>query len=429
MKAVFLPPRDSYLGNLVWKKEDFDDKQLAIEESLQKLRKIGYWASVFPEGDGIAFKFEDELTERNNEEMFNDFKSCFEWIIINKAESKNSNTELAKLEDSRKIQCIIIVPLLKVYIQNSLTAGPYKFFCRREFDPDPSERLVDFESEYLQFETELVYKDLLRVNETFSHNDYVLNKCLSLAEHALDLVRYVHSSFRIRDFTPDPAGQLDDGFFAVDIIPLGKTHINPIQLRGISRPLSIRNNWLGPQIDRLYAEGMDYLTAVYNGDIENEMSTSIVSALRSCRQSFYSLGYESQFLNLVFTLDGLTEPDGNGWKQRTYIAALLSKGDLSRFEKILIRYDELYFEVRNKIVHQGLDFYQLNEDPNVACEEMYGYIKEIIKLTSRELFSNLQDMKAYAIGLLQTQQYKEKYTAIINSVSSSRGKSPNIPSW
>lgn len=429
MKAKFLAPRDNYSGNLLWNKEKFQDSSKEISASLVKLRKIGYWASAFPEGDGVTFNIENKKIIRSNDEMLSDFQACFHWVDISEGKSKDSNTELAELEMDRELSCIVIIPLDKIFIQKTLEIGPYSFFCRKEFAPEPYERLTEYENEYLQFETNLKYKDLLRLNKTIDHNDYVINKCLSLAEYALDLVRYVHSSFSRKEFTPNPAGQMNDGFFEVEIIPIEKTHIKPLELAGISRPISVSNNWLGPQVDDLFAPGVEYLTSIYSGDIDNQMASSVKAAVRLCRQSFYSLGSESQFLNLVFALDGLTEPKCMGWQQRTYIAALLCGGCSDKFEKVLLRYNELYVEVRNKLVHKGLDFYQLTESPEQACDAMYEYIKDVIKLVSNECFINVKEMRAYAKKLLKTQDFKDKYTAAINSISLPEGQSHKMPSW
>jgi hypothetical protein len=340
VKAKFLPPRDNYSGNLLWNKSKFSDVSSKIESSLGKLREIGYWASAFPEGDGVTFNVTDETATKSNDEMFNDFRSAFDWVDIETAKSKDSNSELAELEDEDEtLECIVIVPLDKIYIQKTLVLGNYTFVCRKEFDEECSERLADFEGEYLQFEVSLNYRDLLRLNESINHNDYVINKCLSLAEHAMDIVRFAHSSFLTREFTPNPAGQMGDGFYSVNIIPLGKTHLKPLELHCISKPISVSNNWLGPQVDDFFEPGIDYLSFIYSNNIDNEMAKAVISALRSCRQSFYSIGDESQFLNLVFVLDGLTDPEWSGWKHRTYIAALLSNNNALLFAKKLEEYD------------------------------------------------------------------------------------------
>ena len=430
MKARFLPPRENYSGNLLWNKSIFRDSKSKIEISLDKLREIGYWASAFPEGDGVTFNVTDKTSKKSNDEMFDDFRSAFDWVDIEKAKSKDSNTELAELEgEDETLECIVIVPLDKIYIQKTLVLGKYTFVCRKQFDEEPYERLADFEEEYLQFEVSLNYRDLLRLNKSINHNDHVINKCLSLAEHAMDIVRFAQSSFVTREFTPNPAGQMDNGFYSVNIIPLGKTHLKPLELQGISKPISVSNNWLGPQVDDFCEPGIDYLAFIYSNNIDNEMAKAVISALRSCRQSFYSIGDESQFLNLVFVLDGLTDPEWSGWKHRTYIAALVSNGNASLFGRKLEEYDRLYTDVRNKLVHEGKDFYELNEQSNSASQTIYEYIKDVVKLIAKVPLNTTEEMKSHAIALLQTQSFKDEYESIINRVSASRGKQPHVPKW
>ena len=414
MRATFLAPRNNIAGNLLWNKDQFQNRLEDISLSLASLREIGYFASPFPEGDGITFNFKNKEIIKSTDQMLSDFKKSFHWVHISEGESKDSNTELAKLEPDTKINCIVIIPLNRIFIQETLKLHPYTFFCRKEFDLNPEERSSDYEVEYLQFETKLKYKDLLLLNKTLDKNNTVINQCLSLAEYAMDLVRYVHSSFSRKEFTPNPAGQMSNGFYEVEIIPKEQTHIKPIKLAGISQPMSISNNWLGPQVDHLDAIGIEYLTSIYSGKIQSEMALSAKLALRLCRQSFYSLGSESQFLNLVFALDGLTKPKGKGLKQRLYIAALICGKCPEKFVKILLRYNELY-DIRNKLVHKGLDFYQLDENPEKACDDMYKYIKDVIELISTMQFTSSIEMKDYAKNLLNTPALKEKCTLAIKS--------------
>jgi hypothetical protein len=360
--ARLLYPKKNINGNLLWNKANFLDKTSEILISLDKIKLLGYLASLFPEGDGITFSVNEGVT-KSNVDLINDFKSSFDWISIDASVYGDPNVVLAKLEsDDTVLKCIVIVPLDKIYIQETIDIGIYKFVCRIGFDEEPDKRLTQFTNEYLQFETELNYKDLLKLNKTIEHNDIVINKCLSIAKHALDFVRLCHSSFTRKHFTPNPAGQMNNGFYSVEITPLGETFLKPFELSGISRPLSVGNNWLGPQVDNLNHPAIRYLTHIYSTKLVIEMASAVKIALRSCRQSFYSLGAESQLLNLIFTLDGLAEPDSKwkGWQHRTYKAALLSNASHYKFQRILESYDKIYTEVRNKLVHEGKDFYQLS---------------------------------------------------------------------
>ncbi len=124
-------------------------------------------------------------------------------------------------------------------------------------------------------------------------------------------------------------------------------------------------------------------------------------------------------MNLVFALDGLVNPgDWKGRQHRKYISALLSGGDAGKFETVLDRYDHLYTEVRNKLVHEGKDFYQLPDNPDDACETIYQYIKDIIVLIEEKDFAAIANLKAYAQLLLQSQPFIE----VINRMSTERGK-------
>lgn len=432
MKARLLPPRDNHNGNLVWRRDAFLDKNSQISQSLDEIRTLGYWASPFPEGDGVVFRLLSDTIIKSNDDILDDFRRCFDWINIEKAQTLGSNFEIADLEtENRTLSCAVIIPLEKIFIQDTLTLGKYTYFCRREFDQEPHERLSDLETEYVQFNCDISYRDLLRLNHTIDHNDHVINKCLSLGEHALDLVRYSHSSFKNRAFTPNPAGQREDGFYDVEIIPLEKTHLKPLRLSGISKPVSASNNWLGPQVDHLFYPGIEYLACIYSEEITDEISASVISSLRSCRQSFYSVGSESQFLNLVFTLDGLANPEKKwvSWKHRSYVAALLCEESPNKFHSILEEYDRLYIDVRNKLVHEGKDFYQITEDPDEASETIFCYIKTLIQLIANKGISSKSELKQFATTLLREQIYKEKYYEVILRVSTIRGNPPEYPIW
>jgi hypothetical protein len=43
---------------------------------IEAFRQRGYWASCFPEGDGITWK---PLREQNNEQCMTDIRECFGW--------------------------------------------------------------------------------------------------------------------------------------------------------------------------------------------------------------------------------------------------------------------------------------------------------------------------------------------------------------
>lgn len=52
------------------------DAQCGDGESIQRFREMGYWASCFPEGDGITWK---PLNGQDDEQCMADIKDAFGW--------------------------------------------------------------------------------------------------------------------------------------------------------------------------------------------------------------------------------------------------------------------------------------------------------------------------------------------------------------
>ena len=65
-----------------------EGSQMGGSESLTKFRGRGYWASCFPEGDGICLQWwGDNIpspTDKTAEEVIRDIEECFGWTITNK---------------------------------------------------------------------------------------------------------------------------------------------------------------------------------------------------------------------------------------------------------------------------------------------------------------------------------------------------------
>ena len=54
------------------------------DDPLGKFRAMGYWASCFPEGDGLCFDAPEGVTF---EQMIADVRTCFPWrIVVKRAE-------------------------------------------------------------------------------------------------------------------------------------------------------------------------------------------------------------------------------------------------------------------------------------------------------------------------------------------------------
>jgi len=70
--ARFIFPHGNHLGNLVWTKNE-KPSQVTINKALAFFGSRNYFASAFPEGDGICF----EHSYKKNIDFFRDFTDAF----------------------------------------------------------------------------------------------------------------------------------------------------------------------------------------------------------------------------------------------------------------------------------------------------------------------------------------------------------------
>lgn len=80
VSAVLLPPHHEYKGNLLWDASEVIGRESEIGDSINQLRGLGYWASAFPEGDGVTFT--EDSGRKDADELAQDVKSSFEWLNI-----------------------------------------------------------------------------------------------------------------------------------------------------------------------------------------------------------------------------------------------------------------------------------------------------------------------------------------------------------
>lgn len=422
--ARVLPPYGTHPGNVIWKRGDLAGHESQLEDSLEILRERGYTAGAFPEGDGLTFQRGANAAT----DLLEDIQACFPWLDLTLANTKDWALEAAGLEDARTHRCTVMVPLTKILLENSFDLGAFRFVCPRDLDPEPSERLANFRDAYVQFEADFEYRDLLRASATIPFSDALIQQCLTLAEHGLDLIRFEHGSFERPEYTPNPAGLRDDGFYGVEILPNGRLPLKEMSLEGIVAPLTTSNNHLGPDLTYPPSDEVIRLATLLEGR-NDELADAVRRTLRACRQSFYSLGDESRFLNLVFALDGLVGLQKNwvGWAQRTYVTAVVSYGHAGHFERTLVQYENLYSKVRNSLVHGGRDFYQLGEDPRKACEFLYDGIKRAINLITEHALTTRAHLQEMALTWLRTPAISDIYTKVINRHP--QGGPQKIPDW
>lgn len=82
MKVVLIPETEQVNGNILWtgrwpmKAGTFPDDHPVKRGTITDFRNRGYWASSFPEGDGITFKCEEN---QSMEIVTHDIQECFGW--------------------------------------------------------------------------------------------------------------------------------------------------------------------------------------------------------------------------------------------------------------------------------------------------------------------------------------------------------------
>lgn len=429
MQASLLPPKANYHGNLLWNTGEHAERATEIENACRQLTALGYWASAFPEGDGVVFSVPDGTSEAD---MLMHFRAAFPWLDISFKTRSNTNAELAELDGDRMIPCTFAVPLDKIFFEEPFSIADYRFFPHISGDEAADEERVDeFDQEYVEFELAVSNRELLQTTESIDAGNRLINRVLNHAEKALDVIRTTCSRFHRIEYTPNPAGQCADGVYRIHVEPRGTTYFKPQILSGISRPISANNNWLGPEVDVPFSPELPVLVDMLAGTIAGPLIDASFTAIRACRYAFYAIAPEAQFLSLVFALDGLVSPDPKwtGWKHRTFVAAAISRCNAGRFKARLTDYDALYAEVRNPLVHHAKHFEDLPSSPEASSQTIYEYIKDVVDFIGMESFTDRPAFNAKIIAFLQDDAIKAQYTGVINTVSAARGKNPEIPKW
>ncbi|MCV2362823.1 hypothetical protein LNV23_05085 [Paucibacter sp. DJ1R-11] len=111
MKARLLPPRGDFTGNLLWHVAQLAGKEALLEASLLSIRAAGYWASPYPEGDGVTF--DKKPRTQSDEQTLADFQSAFPWLTISLGATGSANAELEELESevdaTRSMPCTVML--------------------------------------------------------------------------------------------------------------------------------------------------------------------------------------------------------------------------------------------------------------------------------------------------------------------------------
>ena len=163
VKIQFLHPHDNYMGNIIWATPIIESEFNDLENSLIKIRKLGYFASAFPEGDGITFSHENY----DKDKAIIDFQECFPWMeftfrkieepidyepIIEEVIHSKKDEGLYNLIDDFygeliKGKKLAVLPISRLIIHNKLDLYPFIIYpeCSvniKSLRPVPNKTLV-----------------------------------------------------------------------------------------------------------------------------------------------------------------------------------------------------------------------------------------------------------------------------------------------
>ena len=82
--ATIYFPYNQYLGNFIWREDEKPLKE-QVNQSLYLLKRKGYWASNYPEGDGLCF----ENKNKSNIDILIDFTEVFSVLEVKLPDLKN----------------------------------------------------------------------------------------------------------------------------------------------------------------------------------------------------------------------------------------------------------------------------------------------------------------------------------------------------
>ena len=415
MRALFQAPnviRNKVLtmGNLIWSVPYiYPEKEL--KKGIDKLKKKGYYCSLFPEGDGIAFM--SEAGSINN--YYDDFCLAFPWMQI-------VNFEIGQDLDPMEINKypLVVMPLWRVLdLHTSIHSGKFSIFPAgeifpqimnikrldgKDFDDGSLPRtLRDVVTEATKVDFEvftrlpvIVFTSKLNAQEYIheKHNSYDVKLIRTFSKEAnlfFDIIRYYFCEYNKPEFLPAQPGLWGDQFSTALIyfpgskcgfIQAGQAEIKTIVA---SLGMHIDNPNLVQQHNLLKA------------DI-GETGYICQHAMRLNTMILETDDATLKFTQIITLYEFLAYP--NEYKRFTDVKKIISRhvaNDQNEYKKILDRFEILTSGIkekdtngnsfikeggyREKIVHWGKrleDVIPESENIDSLFNELQSYVKAVI---------------------------------------------------
>ena len=452
--AILKHQKGNINANLLWGPPLLPELDLYVAESCQGLRELGYFASAFPEKDGVTISHSNYLREA----ALTDIQTKFHWLDIT-----DELTNVSSLYGDETVECTILVPVEKLHLTCLLEVEPYRFIPALGYDESgdthPWHEYLSVSSgdsiyqareaaqqkgslgisrddillTYPLVETEISIprRELFAANEYPDGMSPLLLRCAEYADRGLDLLRIEQCNYKQLERLCSRAGQLLDGFHAAYVIPKDGV-IQPTLYCHLASPYQVTPNWLGLDIDTVgYFSFM--LAPIVHSAVGNEMSLRVRGAVRASGQAFYILSPESRFLSLIFMLDGLCAPKKNwsGLTHHSYVAAVAANENAAQFDQWLRFFDKAYSNVRNKLVHEGASFIEICEDADQISNQLMLLLDACISTISHRSFLKISDLQVSTVAVLKSslfQEVIETYTTEKNKLFPSK-KQQTVLHW
>lgn len=424
--AVLLHPHGQCSGNLLWPGSLPTDHLAALPAALAAITAKGYWASPFPEGDGITFNSTGDRPY-DPAASLTDFRAAFAFLnldVLNPSEDQAST--LARLAGDRTVTCTYLVPVEGLRLEAPFRLGETYFHAPVDGADNPLSnhawrQLCDVPGadmspswapdDRTRGTTELLAHPLIerkidvplsvfyQAGVSFDSQSALLRLMMEDADHALDAVRFDLCHYRRLQYLPAKPGWIGETALAY-VIPESRA-LKERFLQNKPYVLRVLNNWLGLEVDGGGLSLAEPLAAmIVDSTADDEITLALKAALRAWNRSFYLVELEASFLHLVYAIDALCEPGKlMGERHRLWITAFASPGDVQRFATQLDRFDQ-HYSIRNRIVHSGESFASLGLAGDEECQFMLETLGTCITTFLRCRFADRQAAAQFAFDTL-----------------------------
>ena len=438
--AVLIHPSGDYMGNLLWPGGLPAEQHEALPAAISAISAQGYWASPFPEGDGVTFQRNN--TPYDPDVALADFRAAFAFLDLDVLDPGEGQARaLARLAGDRKISCTCLVPVEGLRLEAPFDLGETRFHAPVDGEEN---RLADHAWRDLcdvpgadvdpnwtpgaraGGTTELLGRPLIErkievplsafyeADASFDSQSPLLRLVMEEADHALDPVRFDLCHYRRLHYLPAKAGWIGETGFAY-VMPEGRAP-KARYLQGKPYVLRVSNTWLGLEVD---GGGLSWAPPLADMIVDNqagdEITLALKAALRALNRAFYLVELEASFLHLVYAIDALCEPGGlRGDRHRLWISAFGSGGDAARFATLLAEFDR-HYGVRNRIVHEGATFTGLGLVGEEQCQFMVGVLRACILTFVRAGFVTRRAAADFAFNALTSSAITPHVTGMASS--------------